>query len=175
MRGGKLCGRRPTVTVDTSISSPNTTGRRTFCALLPVALSAYDGELFEEVPDFAAVFVRPDLTAATHFCVCEECEGNRTLVQHSEEAQLVPLAHPDAPLIQLTIDGAHNMLLMERVWLRLPRTVTLDRRNVWLNPWEVAMPQPQYPRGAENSSDSEEEFSDEEEEEEGVYSSDEGY
>ncbi|KAL6731746.1 hypothetical protein Aduo_002579 [Ancylostoma duodenale] len=142
-------------------------------ALLPVALSAYDGELFEKVPDFAAALVRPDLTAATHFCVCEECEGNRTLMQHVEEAQVVPLAHTDATLIQLAMDGVH-MLPMERIRLRLPRTVIRERRNVWLNPWEVVMPQPQHPR-AEDSSDSEEEFSEEEEEEEGVYSSDEGY
>ncbi|KAL6729687.1 hypothetical protein Aduo_000721 [Ancylostoma duodenale] len=46
-------------------------------AVLPVALSAYDGEIFEEIPDFAAALVRPYLTAGTHFCMCEGCGATK--------------------------------------------------------------------------------------------------
>ncbi|KAL6725907.1 hypothetical protein Aduo_007928 [Ancylostoma duodenale] len=139
-------------------------------AALEKAIEAYDDDTDAELPDIQAALLRTDLCAASHFCGCEECGGEATLKQHKDRG--LGTRYPFAPLLQLGLGGPERMVLMEQVWLRLPRVIEWGRRNIRQNPWEVLVPEPEYPRQCPSDS-SDEEFSDSEQSTDGVYTSDE--
>ncbi|EYC44838.1 hypothetical protein Y032_0448g1646 [Ancylostoma ceylanicum] len=108
-------------------------------ATLAQALEAYDDETNAEPPDIQVAILRSNICAASHLCECEECGGDATLEQHMHRC--LRTRYPNAPLLQLELEGPERMVLIERVWLRLPRIMERGRGNTFPNPWEVVVPE----------------------------------